>query len=114
MSDGTLIVASATSVQYWRDPDRPQDLGCGVADRRAAAPIACHPRFGVVACADQAGGILLCQPDLRDAIVIRDGGAPPTAIAFAPDGEALAFAAGDGEAGTVILPDMLFRSGDSR
>jgi hypothetical protein len=47
-------------------------------------------------------------------MTIRDAGAAPVFLAFAPDGNALAFAAADGEAGTVILPDLLFRIGDAR
>jgi len=78
------------------------------------APVACHPRFGLVACADNTGGILLCRPGLRDPIVIREPGAAPLALAFAPDGEALAFGAEDGEAGTVLLPDSLFRRGETQ
>jgi hypothetical protein len=45
---------------------------------------------------------------------VRDEGAPVTHLAFAPDGQALAFAAADGEAGTVMLPDILFRFGDQK
>ncbi len=80
----------------------------------AAAPIACHPRLPVIACAGRNGAILLVRPGTSGAITIREDGAAPIFLAFAPDGNALAFAAADGEAGTVILPDLLFRIGDTR
>jgi len=41
---------------------------------------------------------------------LREPGPAPKFIAFSLDGQALAFAAEDGEAGTVMLPDLLFRT----
>jgi len=109
-ADGALIVAGSDFVQAIG--------GHGAAHvgraRHGAAPIACHPRLGLVACAGRDGAILLCRPGTADVMTIRDSGAAPTFLAFAPDGSALAFAAADGEAGTVILPDLLFRIGDAR
>jgi hypothetical protein len=109
-ADGTLIAAGSDFVQAVG--------GQGAAHvgraRHGAAPIACHPRLGLVACAGRDGAILLCRPGTADVMTIRDPGAAPIFLAFAPDGNALAFAAADGEAGTVILPDLLFRIGDAR
>lgn len=109
---GALIMASSAGLRLWRRDDgvRPMPVGRHVEDCRA--PIACHPHIPLVACADRAGRILLRHPRLGDTIVVREAGAAPVALAFAPDGEALAFAASDGEAGTVILPASLFRTGD--
>jgi hypothetical protein len=82
--------------------------------KNAFAPIACHPRLKLVACAGPGGAIFLVRPGTPGAMTIRDEGAAPVFLAFSPDGEALAFAAADGEAGTVILPGLLFRNGDSK
>jgi len=109
-ADGTLIVAGSDFVQAI-GPDGAQPVGRA---RHGAAPIACHPRLGLVACAGRDGAILLCRPGTADVMTIRDPGAAPAFLAFAPDGNALAFAAVDGEAGTVILPDLLFRIGDAK
>jgi hypothetical protein len=104
-ADGTLIVAGQDFVQTCRPGETAQDLG------GARAPTACHPHLDIIACADATGRILLRRIGMQDAICIRDPGAAPTFLAFAPDGQALAFAAADGEAGTVSLPDLLFRTG---
>lgn len=112
-SDGALIMADADAVMVWHDGSPVQQLTLGFGTTCPAGPVACHPRLGLVACADRDGGILLCRPGVRDPIVIREPGTPPHLLAFAPDGEALAFATVDGEAGTVILPDAMFRRGES-
>lgn len=108
-ADGTLVIAGAGFVQTWPPCETLRDL----AVPSATAPIACHPRLALIACADAEGAIHLCRPRFGDAILVREPGTAITALAFAPDGEALAFAATDGEAGTVILPDLLFRFGGS-
>jgi hypothetical protein len=109
-ADGALVVAGSDFVQAI-GPRGAQHVGRA---RHGAAPIACHPRLGLVACAGRDGAILLCRPGTADVMTIRDAGAAPIFLAFSPDGNALAFAADDGEAGTVILPDILFRIGDAR
>jgi hypothetical protein len=109
---GTLVIASAAGLQIWQAEDGMRPMSVGRHADHCCGPIACHPRIPLVACADQAGRVLLRHPRLGDTIVVRDAGAAPVALAFAPDGEALAFAASDGEAGTVILPAALFRTGE--
>jgi hypothetical protein len=105
--DGTLITAGADFV-HGTGANGTQSV------KNAFAPIACHPRLNLVACAAAGGGILMVRPGTPGAMTIRDEGAAPIFLAFSPDGEALAFAAADGEAGTVILPSLLFRNGDSK
>jgi len=107
-ADGALVIAGADFAQYWRAGDVVADLGGGLR-----APIACHPRLNLIAGADVQGRILLRRIGLPDAMILREPGAAPTYLAFAPDGQALAFAAEDGEAGTVLLPDLLFRTGET-
>jgi hypothetical protein len=93
-------------VQYCQPGGTAQELGGSLA-----APVACHPHLGIIACADTTGRILLRRIGVADAMCIREPGTAPIFLAFAPDGQALAFAAADGEAGTVSLPDLLFRPG---
>jgi hypothetical protein len=103
--NGTLIIGGQDFVQHWRQG--------GSAERFAAplrGPIACHPRLDLFAAADDEGRILLRRIGVADAMVLREPGPAPSFIAFSPDGQALAFAAEDGEAGTVMLPDLLFRT----
>jgi hypothetical protein len=102
---GALVIAGADFARLWRDGEA---SGLGMA----VAPVACHPRLNLVACAARDGGIFICQPGTPGALAVREAGAAPTHLAFAPDGEALAFAAADGELGTVMLPDTLFRFGE--
>jgi hypothetical protein len=109
-ADGALVIGGENFVQTWQKGEALRDL----ALPEAAAPIACHPRLALIACADAQGAIHLSRPRFGDAILLREPGAKITALAFAPDGEALAFAAEDGEAGTIILPDLLFRFGGNR
>jgi hypothetical protein len=70
--------------------------------------------LNLAACAEQDGGCLIFPLSGGAALVVREAGAPSTHLAFAPDGQALAFAAADGEAGTVMLPDILFRFGEQK
>lgn len=108
-ADGALIVAGADYVRCHRDGAAPFDLRAGMA-----APIACHPRLNLLACADPAGAIWLSTPGQPGALLAREPGPAPNCLAFAPDGEALAFATEENEAGTVMLPDILFRIGETR
>lgn len=109
---GALVMASSAGLHIWRAGEDPHPVPAGRHAEECRAPIACHPRIPLVACADRAGRIVLRHPRLGDTIVVREAGAAPVALGFAPDGEALAFAASDGEAGTVILPAALFRTGE--
>jgi hypothetical protein len=106
-ADGMLVTAG-TDFVHGVGPNGTQSV------KNAFAPIACHPRLKLVACAGPGGAIFLVRPGTPGAMTIRDEGAAPVFLAFSPDGEALAFAAADGEAGTVILPGLLFRNGDSK
>jgi hypothetical protein len=101
-----LIIGGQDFVQYCQPHGTAQDLGAALT-----VPIACHPHLGIIACAASNGCILLRRIGVPDEMYIREPGAAPTFLAFAPDGQALAFAAADGEAGTVMLPDLLFRAG---
>jgi hypothetical protein len=107
-ADGAIAAAGADFAVLRRDNAPPAALPRGIA------PIACHPRLHLAACADRDGGILIIPLAGGSALSVRDAGAPVTHLAFAPDGQALAFAAADGEAGTVMLPDLLFRFGDKK
>lgn len=99
-ADGTLVIAGADYVQT-----------LGAAEPGLRAPLACHPRLNLIAAADEHGRILLRRLGAKDSMILREEGAAPKFLAFSPDGEALAFAAEDGEAGTLSLPDLLFRTG---
>jgi hypothetical protein len=103
--DGALVFGGADFAGAWRPGDGLQIFGGGLR-----GPVACHPRLDLLACAAADGRILLRRRNMGEAMVLREPGAAPTFLSFAPDGEALAFVAEDGEAGTVILPDLLFRS----
>lgn len=105
-ADGSLIIGGEDFVQYYPPGETAQELGGSLS-----APVSCDPQLGIIACADQAGRILLRRIGMEDALCVREPGAAPIFLAFAPDGQALAFAAADGEVGTVILPDLLFRTG---
>jgi hypothetical protein len=107
-ADGAIAVAGADFAVLRRDTAPPTALPRGIA------PIACHPRLNLAACADRDGGILIFPLAGGGALTVRDAGAALTHLAFAPDGQALAFAAADGEAGTVMLPDILFRFGEKK
>jgi hypothetical protein len=105
LPNGALIVGGQDFVQHWRKG--------GAAESFAAplrGPVACHPRLDMFAAADDEGRIVLRRIGVVDAMVLREPGPAPKLIAFSPDGQALAFAAEDGEAGTLMLPDLLFRA----
>ncbi len=102
-ADGTLVIGGADFLQSW---------GGAVADLAGLrAPLACHPRLNLIAAADQHGRILLRRLGADDSMILREEGAAPILLDFSPDGEALAFATEDNEAGTLCLPDLLFRPG---
>jgi hypothetical protein len=105
LPNGTLMIAGAGFLQHWR-PN-----GVAGTYRGLRAPLACHPRLEIFAAADAAGQIILRRAGMPDAMILREPGPAPIFIAFSPDGQALAFAAEDGEAGTLLVPDLLFRAG---
>jgi len=102
---GDLVIGGAGFVQALRG-DVLASLG-----EALTAPLACHPRLDVIAVSTTTGEILLRHLDVADAMPLREAGAAPRLLDFAPDGEALAFAAADGEAGIADLPGLLFREG---
>jgi len=106
-ADGTLFIGGADFLCF----AAPGETACVVGGKNLCAPVACHPRRAIFACADRDGRIVLGEIGAPPNLLLRDAGAPPRLLAFAPDGEALAFAAADGEAGTISLPDILFRAG---
>jgi WD40 repeat protein len=106
LPDGALVAAGADFVFVHH-----QDSGLARDRGTLRGPISCHPRFQIFAATDEQGCIWLRGAGATDAILLREPGPTITHLAFAPDGQALAFAAADGEAGTVILPDLLFRPG---
>ena len=103
---GTLIAGGADFIQVVTD---------GVAGEALAAcgPVACHPRFKIFAGTGADGAIHLRRPGVPGTMMIREPGPAVSRLAFSPDGTALAFATVENEAGTVILPDLLFRFGDA-
>jgi hypothetical protein len=109
----TLVLSGADFSTTWHAQFGTKPL-CVSPTRIGIGPVACHPRRNLVAYATLQGGIFIGPPGSVDAMEIRDAGVPITLLAFSPDGEALAFAADDGEAGTVMLPDILFRAGETR
>ncbi|MCW8305553.1 hypothetical protein AruPA_00760 [Acidiphilium sp. PA] len=108
-SEGVLVIGGDEDVYVWDATGGARRFAIGRDGRQAVGPIACHPRLGLVACADRAGRVVLGRPGLRDVMLIREAGSAPVALEFTPSGAALAFATVDGEAGTVLLPDLLFR-----
>jgi hypothetical protein len=105
LPNGTLMIGGAAFLQHWRPK--------GVAGTHAGlrGPLACHPRLDIFAAADAEGQIILRRAGMPDAMILREPGPAPIFMAFSPDGQALAFAAADGEAGTMKVPDLLFRAG---
>ncbi|MDE8345907.1 MAG: hypothetical protein POH28_07010 [Acidocella sp.] len=101
---GNLLIGGEAFLLVWRNGDLFEISG---NDMRG--PVACHPRLPVIACADKQGRIVLRAVDDQSAIQVREPGTAPILLSFSPDGQALAFATLDGEAGTVMLPDLLFR-----
>ncbi len=106
-ADGTLVIGGADFLVF----AAPGETARAAGAENLRAPVACHPRRNIFACADRDGRILLGEIGAPPNLLLRDEGAAPRLMAFAPDGEALAFAAADGEAGTISLPDILFRAG---
>ncbi|MGC9268958.1 hypothetical protein [Acidiphilium sp.] len=104
-----LVIGGAEGVYLWERATGLRHFAIAFGMRHAVAPVACHPRLGLIACADRTGAIVLGRPEVREVMLIRAAGSPPTMLEFAPTGEALAFATTDGEAGTMLLPDLLFR-----
>jgi hypothetical protein len=109
LSNGNLLVAGADFLQHC--PRHGVTTGpLTSAGKALRAPAACAPRLNLFAAADADGQILLQKIAVSESMLLREAGPAPVCMAFAPDGQALAFAAADGEAGTVILPDLLFRT----
>jgi len=108
LTNRTLLIAGAGFLQHWR----PKTMAGTYPGLRG--PLTCHPRRDIFAAADAAGQIILRRAGMPDAMILREPGPAPVFIAFAPDGQALAFAAEDGEAGTMKVPDLLFRTGTGR
>jgi hypothetical protein len=105
LPNGTLIIAGAGFLQHWR----PKNAAGTYPNLRA--PLACHPRLDIFAAADADGKIIMGRAGMPDSMILREPGSAPTLLAFSPDGQALAFAAEDGEAGTMLVPHLLFRTG---
>lgn len=108
LSNGDLLMAGADFLQHWREGPTSAPISAGATKLRG--PAACAPRLNLYAAADAQGQILLQRHGVTGSMVLREAGTAPVCMAFSPDGQALAFAATDGEAGTVILPDLLFRT----
>jgi len=106
LPDGALVLGGAEFVCVYR-----QDSGMMREGAALRGPVACHPRLQIFAAADAEGRLWLRGAGAAESLLLREPGADVTHLAFAPDGQALAFAAADGEAATVILPDLLFRPG---
>ena len=67
--------------------------------------------FHVLAAGYHSGAVTLCQPDSDSFLLIKGaGGGAPTALAWSPDGERLAFGTQDGWLGWIELPDPVFRN----
>ncbi len=109
LPSGVLVIAGPDDLCTWRQGHAVERLPGALR-----APVACHPRLEIFAAADASGQIVLRRPGAPDAMLLREPGAAPTLMKFSPDGQSLAFAAEDGEAGTVLLPDLLFRGGAER
>lgn len=107
-----LVIAGIDYIQSWHG-DSGITPFCHAKGRNGIGPITCHPRRNLVAYATAEGAILLSPPGMLAAMEIREPGAKIMFLQFSPDGQALAFATDDGEAGTVMLPDILFRAGET-
>ena len=84
---------------------------CGIQSKAPVTCVACHPRFHVLAAGYHSGAVTLCQPDSDSFLLIKGaGGGAPTALAWSPDGERLAFGTQDGWLGWIELPDPVFRN----
>ena len=113
-ADGMYLVTGGTgAVACWNlaslQPER-----CGIGSRDAVLEIACHPRRTLIAAGYANGAVLICRPATRDVLFVRGaGGGAVSALAWSPDGGALAFGVDDGEIGLAALPDLLFRDATS-
>jgi hypothetical protein len=110
-ADGHLVAVTGKTLLGWL-AGRDQPPVKLTARPGAITNLASHPSQPIIAIGDESGEISLCQPGVPGRLVIRDQGSPILHLAYAPAGEALAFAAADHEAGFVALPDLLFRTGN--
>ncbi|SAK83378.1 WD domain, G-beta repeat [Caballeronia glebae] len=118
-ADGRVLVTNGgPRAVCWRfDPpgaqDRPRE--CGVAGSAPVSLVACHPSLSLIALGYHSGAVLLCQPGGADVLFVRaNGGAPVSALAWAPDGGRLAYGTEAGEIALVYLPHALFRIAGSQ
>lgn len=107
-----LITSASGAVVCWNLAES-QLVPCGIASKDAVLHIACHPRRILVAAGYANGTILICRPTSTEVLFVRGaGGGGIDALAWSPDGEALAFGTRGGEIGLAVLPDLLFRDGE--
>lgn len=114
LADGRVLVTNGgPRAVCWRfDPpgaeERPRE--CGVAGSAPVSRVACHPSMSLIAVGYHSGAVLLCQPGGADVLFVRaNGGAPVSALCWAPDGGRLAYGTEAGEIALVYLPHALFR-----
>jgi WD40 repeat protein len=82
---------------------------CGIQSKAPVTSVACHPRYPVIAAGYHSGAVTLCQPDSDSFLLLKGaGGGTPSALAWSPDGERLAFGTQDGWLGWIELPDPVF------
>lgn len=103
-----IVIGGVDFVHIWNAGSGTAPFGGG-ANGVAIGPVACHPRLNLFAYVTVAGAILIGRPGTAEGMMVRDSGARVAFMSFSPEGDALAFAAVDGEAGTVMLPNILFR-----
>jgi WD40 repeat protein len=115
LADGRVLVTNggARAVCWRFDPpggeDRPRE--CGLAGGAPVSQVACHPSLSLIAVGYHSGAVMLCQPGGSDVLFVRaNGGAPVSALSWAPDGGRLAYGTEAGEIALVYLPHALFRS----
>lgn len=111
---GFLAISGGPRILCWH-PGGPDGAGrqteCGVAGPAVVSQVACHPTRVVIAAGYSNGVVLLCQLGSTDVLLVRGaGGGAVTALAWSPDGAALALGTALGAAGVVALPSLLFRS----
>lgn len=118
-ADGRFLATSGgMRAVCWRfDPpgadDEPHE--CGVAGKAPVSKVACHPSHPLIAVGYHSGAVLLCQPGSSDILFIKgSGNSAVSAMAWSPDGGALAVGTEAGELALVFLPDELFRFGSRR
>jgi hypothetical protein len=106
-----LITSASGAVACWSLATA-QLVPCGIASKDAVLHVACHPRRSLVAAGYANGAIVICRPASTEVVFVRGaGGGGIDALAWSPDGEALAFVTSGGEIGLAVLPDLLFRDG---